>query len=417
MSVSPIDHARILLGITGGIAAYKAPDLVRRLREGGASVRVVMTDAATRFVGPQTLQAVSGEPVRTSLWDAEAEAAMSHIELARWADAIVIAPASADFLARLAAGMADDLLTTVCLATAAPVYVAPAMNAQMWANDATGANVALLQERGVRLIGPDEGDQACGEVGPGRMTEPGEIVATLSAARRTSARALSGRHVVITAGPTRERIDPVRYVSNYSSGKMGFALARAAAAAGARVTLVAGPVTLTTPVGVERVDVESAAQMLRAVHEHVVGADVFIATAAVADHRPAAIAAHKLKKTSANATLSLEQTPDILGSVAALDKRPICVGFAAETRELEHYAHKKLVAKKLDMIVANRVGEEGGRMHGFGTDDNELLVLWPGGRRLLARASKVELARELVTMIAARLAQAAPSAHGSNASA
>lgn len=417
MPVTTLTNARILLGVTGGIAAYKAPDLVRRLRERGARVRVVLTPAATRFVTPQTFQAVSGEPVRSGLWDEQAEAAMGHIELARWADLVLIAPASADFLARLTAGLADDLLATLCLASAAPLWAAPAMNAQMWASPATQANVALLRQRGVHLIGPAEGDQACGETGPGRMSEPREIAAALAAGFGVAGDRLAGRHVVVTAGPTRERIDPVRYLTNYSSGKMGFALAAAAAAAGARVTLVAGPVSLTTPRGVDRVEVESAAQMQRAVHEHIAAADVFIATAAVADHRPAATAAHKLKKSGAGLSLSLEQTPDILASVAALTPRPFCVGFAAETREVEHYAHKKLLAKKLDMIVANRVGEEGGRMHGFGSDDNELLVLWPGGRRELPRASKTALARYLIEMIAARLDDGKTLQHGRDASA
>ncbi len=402
-----LHNKRILLGVTGGIAAYKGPELVRRLREEGAQVRVAMTGAAQRFVGAQAFQAVSGEPVRTDLWDEEAEAAMGHIELARWADAIVVAPASADFLARLAAGMADDLLSTLCLASDVPIWLAPAMNRLMWANAATRDNAALLEQRGVRLIGPGVGDQACGETGPGRMVEPDEIVATVAAELGLSGSPLAGRHVVITAGPTRERIDPVRYLTNYSSGKMGFAIARAAAAAGADVTLIAGPVDLPTPGRVTRVDVESAAQMHRAVHGVIAGADVFIGTAAVADHRPITPAAHKLKKTGEGYSLALEQTPDILASVAALAQRPYCVGFAAETRDVDSYARQKFAAKRLDMIVANRVGEEGGRTLAFGTDDNELLVLWNRGRREMPRASKAALARELIGLIAGQLADVA----------
>lgn len=417
MTVTTLSNRQILLGVTGGIAAYKSPDLVRRLRDRGARVRVVMTAAAERFVTAQTFQAVSGEPVRTGLWDEQAEAAMGHIELARWADAIVIAPASADFIARLAGGLADDLLTTLCLASAAPVWVAPAMNAQMWMNPATQANVALLRRRGVDMVGPDDGDQACGEVGTGRMTEPEAIADTLACGLGIDRARLANRHVVITAGPTRERIDPVRYITNYSSGKMGFALARAASAAGARVTLIAGPVSLATPANVGRIDVESAAQMHRAVHEVVPDADVFIATAAVADHRPAATAAHKLKKTGSTVSLSLEQTPDILASVAALAKRPYCVGFAAETRDIDRYAREKLAAKNLDMIVANEVGDECGRMLGFGTDDNEVYVLWRDGQRHLPRASKLIVAQQLIGLIAVQLEQRPSADHGRNASA
>ncbi len=409
-----LDEKHILLGVTGGIAAYKSPEIVRRLREEGARVRVVMTRAAQRFVAAQAFQAVSGEPVRSDLWDDEAEAAMGHIELARWADAIVIAPASADFLARLAAGMADDLLSTLCLATDAPLWLAPAMNRLMWANAATQDNAALLAERGVRLIGPDVGDQACGETGPGRMAEPDEIVATLAAELGLDGQCLAGLHVVITAGPTRERIDPVRYLTNYSSGKTGFAIARAAAAAGAQVTLVAGPVSLATPSRVKRIDVESAAQMHRAVHGVIADADVFIGTAAVADHRPKTPAAHKLKKTGEGYSLALEQTPDILASVAALAERPFCVGFAAETRDVDSYAKKKLSAKRLDMVVANRVGEEAGQPLAFGTDDNEFLVLWNRGRREMPLASKATLARQLIGLIAEQIAERNAGAAGTS---
>ncbi|NNF62172.1 MAG: bifunctional phosphopantothenoylcysteine decarboxylase/phosphopantothenate--cysteine ligase CoaBC [Gammaproteobacteria bacterium] len=416
MTDTGLQGRKILLGVTGGIAAYKAIELVRRLREQGAAVRVVMTAGAKHFVTAQSFQAVSGEAVRDDLWDAEAEAAMGHIELARWADQVVIAPATADFMARLAAGMAGDLLSTLCLATAAPVSLAPAMNRQMWANAATQDNAQLLQRRGIRLIGPATGDQACGEVGPGRMAEPEDIVAALLAERPGRlAGLLAGRHVLLTAGPTHERIDPVRYISNHSSGKMGFAIARAAAAAGARVTLVAGPVQLATPPGVERIDVESAAQMHRAVHAAVDAADIFIATAAVADYRPAATAAHKLKKDGQAMSLNLEQTTDILASVAVLPDAPYTVGFAAETHDVERYAREKLAKKKVDLVVANRVGEEGGRTIGFGADDNEVTVLWSDGMQQLPRASKFAIAFDLVEIIAARLGQ--HGGHRSNRSA
>ncbi|NND60580.1 MAG: bifunctional phosphopantothenoylcysteine decarboxylase/phosphopantothenate--cysteine ligase CoaBC [Gammaproteobacteria bacterium] len=401
--MSALDGKNVLLGVTGGIAAYKSPALVRRLRERGARVRVVMTEASQRFIGAQTLQAVSGEAVRTSLWDEQAEASMGHIELARWADLVVIAPATADSMARMAHGYASDLLSTLCLATDAPIWIAPAMNRLMWANAATQANADLLQQRGIRRIGPGDGAQACGEVGSGRMTEPDEIVACLEAGIALPVMFAAGTKVLISAGPTRERIDPVRYISNHSSGKMGFAIARAARAAGAEVILVAGPVNLPTPDGVVRIDVESAAQMHRAVHDSVANSNVFIATAAVADHRPATPAAHKLKKSDGDYTLTLEQTTDILASVAALPDRPYCVGFAAETRDIENYAQAKLVRKGIDMIVANEVGERDGKSVGFGADDNELLVIWDRGRHHLPRSDKQSLACELVQLIAARL--------------
>jgi phosphopantothenoylcysteine decarboxylase/phosphopantothenate--cysteine ligase len=386
---------RILLGVTGGIAAYKSAELVRLLKADGHDVQVVMTPAATAFIGRTTLQALSGRPVRDDLWDEAAEAAMGHIELARWADLVLIAPATADFLARLAAGRADDLLATLCLATEAPVVCAPAMNRVMWAHPATRANVATLTSRGVRMIGPDEGDQACGETGPGRMTEPAAIVRALAAG---AAGPLAGATLVVTAGPTREPIDPVRYVTNRSSGKMGFAVAAAAARAGAAVTLVAGPVQLSTPPGVERIDVETAEEMLAAVEARIAGTDVFVAAAAVADYRPEAPAGQKIKKTTETMALELTRTPDTLARVAARPDRPFTVGFAAETEEVERYAREKLVAKRLDMIAANRVG--GGA--GFDVDDNELIVLWPGGRRELGRASKAELAEALIALIAER---------------
>jgi phosphopantothenoylcysteine decarboxylase/phosphopantothenate--cysteine ligase len=392
---------KILLGVTGGVAAYKTPDLVRRLRERGALVRVAMTAGARQFVTALTLQAVSGEAVRTSLWDENAEAAMGHIELARWADKIVIAPATAGFLARLAAGMADDLLATLCLASEAPIYVAPAMNRVMWSHPATRDNVAKLGERGVRILGPGLGDQACGEVGPGRMLEPDHIATLLLA---SASGALAATTVLITAGPTREPIDPVRYITNRSSGKMGFALAEAAAAAGARVKLVTGPVSLPTPAGVERFDVETAEEMYATVHEELPGADIFIGAAAISDYRPEQAAEHKIKKRHDRLDLTLTKAPDTLRSVAALESpvRPFTVGFAAETENLEAHAIRKLEDKRLDMIVANLVGE--GRA--FDRDENEVVVFWPEGRREIALASKRQLARQLVDLIAARAREA-----------
>ncbi len=385
----------ILLGVTGGIAAYKSPDLVRRLAEQGADVQVAMTSAAQQFVTPMTFQAVSGRPVRTDLWDAAAEAAMGHIELARWADLVLVAPASADFLARLAHGQADDLLTTLCLATDAPIAVAPAMNRLMWANPATQANVATLKSRGVRVFGPGEGDQACGEVGPGRMLEPLQL-AELAMELFVESRELEGLQILITAGPTRERIDPVRFISNRSSGKMGFAVAQAARRAGARVTLVTGPVTLDTPAGVERIDVETAEQMLEAVNGQVEAADIFISAAAVADYRPPQVMTQKLKKTGDSLRLDLVRAPDILAAVAARPRRPFVVGFAAETEKVEQHAREKLQRKNLDMIAANLVGEG----LAFDCDDNALLVLWPNGSHTLERASKSEISRGLIRLIA-----------------
>ncbi len=388
---------RILLGVTGGIAAYKSPDLVRRLAEQGADVQVAMTSAAQQFVTPMTFQAVSGRPTRTDLWDAAAEAAMGHIELARWAELILVAPASADFLARLAHGQADDLLTTLCLATDAPIAVAPAMNRLMWANAATQANVATLRSRGVQIFGPAEGDQACGEVGPGRMLEPLQIAqAAMELLVRTDE--LAGVRVLITAGPTRERIDPVRFISNRSSGKMGFAVAQAARRAGAEVTLVSGPVNLDTPSGVRRFDVETAEQMLEAVNQHVEAADIFISAAAVADYKPPQVMAQKLKKTGDSLRLDLVRAPDILATVAARPHRPFVVGFAAETEHVERHAREKLERKNLDMIAANLVGEG----LAFDCDDNALLVLWADGSHTLERAAKSEISRGLIQLIAQR---------------
>ena len=390
---------RVVLGVTGGIAAYKSPDLVRRLRERGAEVQVVMSAGAARFVTPLTFQAVSGRPVRDELWDPAGEAAMGHIELARWADLVLVAPATADVLARMAAGRADDLLTTLLLATEARVAVAPAMNRVMWSHPATRANVALLQSRGVAVLGPGAGAQACGETGDGRMLEPAEI-AESAAALVAPAGPLAGRRVLVTAGPTRERIDPVRFVSNRSSGKMGFAVAEAARAAGAEVVMVCGPVTLPTPRGVRRVDVESAADMLAAVERELPGTDVYVSTAAIADYRPAHPAERKIKKTESSLDLALERTVDVLATVAARPDRPFVVGFAAETNDVEHHARLKLERKKLDMIAANEVGDD----KVFEKDDNALLVLWNDGRHEIAHASKTAVAQALVALVASRYA-------------
>ena len=399
--MSELAGKNILLGVTGGIAAYKSADLVRRLREAGASVQVVMTPAATAFITPLTLQAVSGQPVRTELFDVDAEAAMGHIELARWAEHVLVAPASAGFMARLAHGMADDLLTTLCLATGAPIALAPAMNRQMWANPATRDNAALLGQRGIRLLGPGEGDQACGEVGAGRMLEPTELVAALEQLQAGDGGVLSGLAVVVTAGPTREPLDPVRYISNRSSGKMGFAVAAAAAAAGAQVTLITGPVSLATPPGVVRIDVETAAEMQEAVHRVQAACDIFVAAAAVADYRSGAPEAQKIKKKADNFSLKLEKTDDILAAVAAGKQPPFTVGFAAETSDLLRHAGDKLRRKGLDMIAANLVDDAG---RGFDSDDNALHVLWEDGEQALEQQPKTQLASALVELIGQRYA-------------
>ncbi|ANB19437.1 bifunctional phosphopantothenoylcysteine decarboxylase/phosphopantothenate--cysteine ligase CoaBC [Dokdonella koreensis] len=396
MTSASLAKRRILLGVSGGVAAYKAAYLVRRLGEAGAEVQVVLTENAARFVTALTFQALSGRPVRTSLWDEAAEAAMGHIELARWADQIVVAPASADLIARLAHGHADDLLTTLCLASAAPIALAPAMNQQMWAQPVTQANLSLLRGRGMQVIGPGVGDQACGDVGAGRMSEPEDIVAALAPGGRGSL--LAGKRVLVDAGPTHEPIDPVRFIGNRSSGRMGFAVAAAAAAQGAEVVLVAGPVALATPAGVRRVDVRSAAEMHTAVLAEAGAADIFIATAAVADYRPETVSPSKLKKTGGAIELKLVQNADILADVAALPGRPFVVGFAAETDNVEGYARGKLERKNLDMIAANRVADN----IGFECAENALLLLWDGGREELERADKQVLAARLIERIAER---------------
>ena len=391
-------NKRLLLGVTGGIAAYKSADLVRRLKEIGADVQVTMTPAATHFVGPLTFQAVSGRPVRLELLDPSAEAGMGHIELARWADLLLIAPASADFIARLAHGLANDLLSTLCLASDRPIAVAPAMNRLMWRNPATQENCRILTQRGIRLWGPASGEQACGEVGEGRMLEPLQLRDAVIAHFTTDG-SLTGLTVLITAGPTREDIDPVRFISNRSTGRMGFAVADAAARAGARVTLVSGPVSLPTPPNVERIDVASAQEMYDAVMSRAAEADIFIATAAVADYRPALRTEHKIKKTQETLTLTLERNPDILSTVAALDNGPFTVGFAAETRNVLEYAEDKRRRKQLDMIAANQVGIPGS---GFESEQNALHVLWEGGEKVLPLADKTQLGHELIALVAER---------------
>jgi phosphopantothenoylcysteine decarboxylase / phosphopantothenate---cysteine ligase len=395
---------RILLGVSGGIAAYKSCELVRRLRDLDAQVRVVMTERATHFVSPTTFQALSGQSVRVSLWDEQAEAAMGHIELARWAERILIAPASADLLARLAHGLADDLLTTLCLASAAPLYLAPAMNQQMWAHPAVQANIETLRQRGAHLLGPAAGEQACGDIGSGRMLEPHELREALVAS--FGGGSLAGLNVLVSAGPTYEDIDPVRFIGNRSSGRMGFAIAQAAAQAGARVTLVAGPVSLATPVGIaQRIDVRSAAQMHAAVLDAATQADIYIGAAAVGDYRPQEVSTHKLKKhDGAVLSLQLSENPDILASLSAKTVHPFLVGFAAETHDVASYAQGKLRRKGLDMIAANQVG--GGL--GFEAADNALTLYWADGALELPRASKPELAQQLIAQVAERYRSGRP---------
>lgn len=408
---------RVLLGISAGIAAYKSAVLARLLVQGGCEVQVVMTEGAQAFITPLTLQALTGRAVRTSLLDPDAELGMGHIELARWADLILIAPATADLMARLAQGMANDLLTTACLASDAPRVVAPAMNQAMWRHPATARNAAQLRDDGWQLLGPDQGDQACGDVGPGRMMEPEQIVtalfrdtteATVAAQSETSTPPSPvAPHIVITAGPTREPLDPVRYLSNHSSGKMGFALAQAARDSGARVTLIAGPVSLPTPAGVTRMDVDTAEQMLAAAEGLVAECDIFIGCAAVADYRAAAPAEHKIKKQEGEdgLTLTLVKNPDIIATLASRHPRPLIVGFAAETRDLERYAKDKLRRKNLDMIVANDVSRAG---LGFGSDRNAALLMWRDGDQVNTRheaeQDKTRLAEAVIAQASACLA-------------
>lgn len=397
-----LNGQKVLLCVAGGIAAYKALELVRRLREAGAEVQVAMTDGAQQFVTPLSFQALSGHPTRTSLWDSAAEASMGHIELARWADRVLIAPATAGVLAKLAHGLADDLVSTLCLATTAPLTVAPAMNHRMWQHPATQANLATLRSRGAQVIGPEEGLLAEGESGPGRLSEPAAIVAALaeSSAVAPADAALQGLKIVVSAGPTFEDLDPVRYLGNRSSGKMGFAVADSAARRGANVVLVAGPVQLPTPAGVTRVDVRSAAQMRDAVFA-ALPADIYIGAAAVADYTPRVPATSKIKKSGESLALDLVRTPDILSEVAAQTQAlRLVVGFAAETENLVEYARGKLVAKRLDLIVANRVGVADG---GFESDRNAMTALWRGGQREFAAGPKTRLADELIDLIVERL--------------
>ncbi|MGF1768649.1 bifunctional phosphopantothenoylcysteine decarboxylase/phosphopantothenate--cysteine ligase CoaBC [Enterovibrio makurazakiensis] len=388
---------RIVLGIGGGIAAYKCADLTRRLIERGADVRVVMTHAAKEFITPLTMQAVSGHPVADSLLDPAAEASMGHIEIAKWADLVVLAPATADLIARVTAGMGNDLLTTLCLATDAPVAIAPAMNQQMYRAVATQENLATLKRRDYPIWGPASGEQACGDVGPGRMLEPLQLVALVE--DHFSEGDLTGTSFLITAGPTREAIDPVRYLSNHSSGKMGYAIAQAAAKRGATVTLVSGPVNLPTPANVSRVDVQSAEDMYDAVQQHAGSHQIFIACAAVADFRPAHVAEQKMKKTDGHDEMSiaLVKNPDIVASVAAMtQQRPFTVGFAAETQDVEQYSRGKLAKKNLDLICANDVSREG---QGFNSDQNALHLYWPNGDKPLPLASKADIGNQLVSEI------------------
>lgn len=385
---------RILLGITGGIAAYKAAVLLRLLRQHDADVRVVMTRNACEFITPLTLQALSGKPVHTELLDRETESAMGHIDLARWADLVLVAPASANFIARYSNGFAEDLLSTLCLATSSPVMLAPAMNQQMWLNSATQENIEKIKARGIAVIGPAEGDQACGENGPGRMLEAEEIASL--AAKSFETNLLSGSRLLVTAGPTREAIDPVRYISNRSSGRMGYAVAMAAIEAGAEVSLVSGPVNLSAPDRADLIKVTSAAEMYSAVMQKISNTDIFISAAAVADYSLQTIAEQKIKKSSDSYELSLQKNPDILAEVAALNSPPFTVGFAAETENLESNAQSKLRTKKLDMIAANQVGED----LGFDSEMNALTVFWGAKHKQLQRASKTRLARTLITLIA-----------------
>jgi phosphopantothenoylcysteine decarboxylase / phosphopantothenate---cysteine ligase len=388
-------NRNVLLGVSGGIAAYKSAELVRALQQRGANVRVIMTHGAQEFITPLTLQALSGNPVHTELLDERAELGMGHIELARWADVLLIAPATADLIARLSAGRADDLLTTVALATAAPKMLAPAMNQQMWKDAATAANIHTLLERGVHVVGPEAGLQACGDIGPGRMEAP-EVIADAAGGLFASGE-LAGKRIVITAGPTREALDPVRYISNNSSGKMGYALAQAAVDAGAITTLVSGPVHLTAPEHTRVVDVQSAEEMLEQCLLLVPDCDIFIACAAVADYRPVAVHDQKIKKGPQEVTLQMVRTPDIVATVASHEQKPYTVGFAAETNDVLSYARDKMQRKGLDMIVANDVADQS---IGFNSDENAVTVLWPDGEQAIERANKNTIARQIVQLIA-----------------
>ena len=392
-----LDKTNIILGITGGIAAYKIPDLVRKLVAKGANVRVVMTDSAKEFVSPLALQAVSGNSISDNLLDKDAEAAMGHIELARWADKLLIAPATANFMAKLTHGLADDLLSTLCLATTAPIFVAPAMNQQMWFADATQANLKILELRKIQFLGPAQGEQACGDVGPGRMLEPQEIADLLW--QQTPEQTLTGKRITITAGPTREEIDPVRYLSNHSSGKMGYALAVAAQELGATVTLISGPVNLLPPANIQTIPVTNAHQMREAVMHTTHNCDIFIGCAAVADYRVHQKSNQKIKKSDSELTLTFVKNPDIISDVSNLANAPFTLGFAAETQNLRKYALDKLQRKKLNMIAANDVSDS---TIGFNSEQNALTVFWSKGEKKLDVADKHLLARQLMLLVTQR---------------
>ncbi|MBG6028473.1 bifunctional phosphopantothenoylcysteine decarboxylase/phosphopantothenate--cysteine ligase CoaBC [Proteus mirabilis] len=396
--MTTLHDKKIILGISGGIAAYKAPELVRRLRDKGAIVRVVMTPAAHAFVTPLSLQAVSGFPVADDLLDPAAEAAMGHIELGKWADLILLAPATADLIARLRVGMANDLLTTLCLASSAPIAIAPAMNQQMYRATITQENLSALEQRGCLIWGPDSGSQACGDVGPGRMLDPLALVALAEKQLTLQSQDFVGKKITITAGPTREALDPVRFISNHSSGKMGFAIAQAAALRGADVTLIAGPVTLPTPACVKRIDVESAQEMYEQVMLIAPSQDIFIGCAAVADYRAKLIATEKIKKQGDEVTITMVKNPDIVASVGKMvEHRPFVVGFAAETQNVEEYARKKREQKQLDLICANDVSAEN---QGFNSDNNALHLIWANGETRLPHSSKAQLSHRLLDEIA-----------------
>jgi phosphopantothenoylcysteine decarboxylase / phosphopantothenate---cysteine ligase len=395
---TPISKKRILLAVCGGIAAYKSAELVRLLRKQDAEVQVVMTRSAQEFVGALTFQALSGNPVHSDLLNADEENAMGHIKLARWADVMVIAPATANTIAKCAHGLADDLVTALALTATCPVYMAPAMNQAMWHKAVTQDNIRKLEAYGIHFIGPNAGDQACGETGYGRMAEPAEICQQLLTESKTGV--LQDLKVLISAGPTREYLDPVRYITNRSSGKMGYALARAALQAGAQVSLVSGPVNLAVPAGIDMIPVETAAQMYEAVMANAENVDIYIGAAAVADYSPVAMEKDKIKKQDTETSLVLHKTKDILADVARLDNRPFTVGFAAETRDLETYAQEKLQNKKLDMIAANLVGQEQG---GFDSEQNALEVFWDNnGRKSLPMTDKTHLAQQLINLVAKR---------------
>ncbi len=392
--MSILSHKHILVGVTGSIAAYKSAELIRDLRELGATVRVVMTKSAQEFITPLTMQALSGNPVHLDLLDPNSEAAMGHIELARWADLILIAPASANIIARIAYGFADELLTTLCLATTKPIFLVPAMNQQMWLNNVTQENIEKLQKRNIKIIGPAIGLQACGDIGPGRMLELKQIIDVLE--NNLIKPILKNKKIVVTAGPTQEPIDPVRYLSNHSSGKMGFALAEAAATLGAEVTLVSGPCSLPTPTHINRINVGTAEEMLKSVLDHINGCDVFIAAAAVADYRCEVISQNKIKKSQSEIKLNLIRNPDILATVSQLPNKPYIVGFAAETENIINNAEKKLKNKNIDMIIANQVGQSD---LGFNSDYNQATAIWSDGKQEFPYATKQMLAKNIMRLI------------------